>query len=73
MINNTYKIQLIQDRIDLINLHVKALEDDIAENPMGDDPNKPTRQSVLDDFLVMIDALKAEQNELGSDIIEGEE
>jgi hypothetical protein len=73
MINNIYKIQIIDERIGLLNLHVTALQNDIAENPMGDDPDKPTRQSVLDNLFIMIDALETEKNTLSSDIIEEEE
>lgn len=73
MIENRYKIQIIDERIGLLSLHVYAIQDDIAENPTGDDPNKPTRQSVLENLLLMIDALEIEKNTLSSDIIEEEE
>ncbi len=44
-----------------MNLHVSALLDDISREPLGDDPEKPTRQSVLNDIISVIDVLEIEK------------
>ena len=44
-----------------MNLHVSALREDISREPLGDDPEKPTRQSVLDDIISVIDAMEIEK------------
>jgi len=44
-----------------MNLHVSALREDISREPLGDDPEKPTRQSVLDDIISAIDAMEIEK------------
>ena len=61
MITNIEKIEIIQNRINTINLHVAALREDILQTPNGDHPEKPTRQSVLDDILGIINVLKIEK------------
>ena len=48
----------------MINLHVSALLEDISREPLGDDPEKPTRQSVLNDILGIINALEIEKTAL---------
>lgn len=70
MIDNTYKIEKIEERISLIRPHIAALEDDIYNNPTSDNPSKPNRQSVLNDFLLILEALNLEKNSLTNDIIE---
>jgi len=61
MITNIDKIQIMQDRINTMNLHVTALREDISQMPLGDHPEKPSRQSVLDNILGVIDALEIEK------------
>ena len=61
MITNIEKIEIIQNRINMINLHVTALREDILKSPLGDNPEKPTRQSVLDSILSDIDFLELEK------------
>ena len=61
MITNIEKIEIIQNRINMINLHVTALREDILKLPLGDNPEKPTRQSVLDKLLSDIDFLELEK------------
>jgi hypothetical protein len=61
MINNIEKIEIIQSKINIMNLHVSALREDISREPLGDDPEKPTRQSVLDDIISAIDAMEIEK------------
>jgi hypothetical protein len=64
MITNVEKIEIIQNRINTINLHVAALREDISQAPLGDHVEKPTRQSVLDNILGIIDALEIEKTAL---------
>jgi hypothetical protein len=61
MINNIEKIEIVQSKINMMNLHVSALLDDISREPLGDDPEKPTRQSVLNDIISVIDVLEIEK------------
>jgi hypothetical protein len=61
MINNIEKIEIVQSKINMMNLHVSALIDDISREPLGDDPEKPTRQSVLNDIISVIDVLEIEK------------
>jgi hypothetical protein len=61
MINNIEKIEILQSKINMMNLHVSALLDDISREPLGDDPEKPTRQSVLNDIISVIDVLEIEK------------
>lgn len=44
-----------------MNLHATALREDISKEPLGDHPDKPTRQSVLNDILSVIDAMEIEK------------
>lgn len=69
MIDNLYKIERIDERLSLIRLHIVALQEDIETNPTSDDASKPSRQSVLNDFLLMSEALNLEKNSLTNDII----
>jgi len=64
MINNLEKIEIIQNKINTMSFHVIALKEDIVTSPLGDVPEKPTRQSVLDDILSIIDALEIEKKAL---------
>jgi len=61
MITNIEKIEIMQNRINTMNLHVTALLEDISQAPLGDHPEKPTRQSVLDNILDIIDDLEIEK------------
>jgi hypothetical protein len=61
MITNIEKIDIIQDKINTMNLHVTVLREDILQTPLGDHAEKPTRQSVLDSILGVIDALEIEK------------
>jgi len=58
MITNIEKIDILQNRINAMNLHVAALRKDISQAPFGDHAEKPTRQSVLDNILGIIDDLE---------------
>lgn len=61
MITNIEKIDIIQNRINSMTLHVTALREDILQIPQGDHAEKPTRQYVLNDILGIIDALEIEK------------
>jgi hypothetical protein len=61
MITNIEKIDILQNRINTMNLHVTALREDISQAPFGDHAEKPTRQSVLDNILGIIDDLEIEK------------
>jgi hypothetical protein len=64
MIDNLEKIEIIQNKINTMSFHVVALREDIINSPLGDIPEKPSRQSVLDDILNIIDALESEKEAL---------
>lgn len=64
MITNMEKIEIIQNRINTMSSHATALGKDILEVPLGDNPEKPTRQSVLNNILGIIDALEMEKTAL---------
>jgi hypothetical protein len=61
MLNNIEKIEVIQGKINMMNLHVTSLREDILQAPYADHAEKPTRQSVLDDILGIINALEIEK------------
>lgn len=61
MITNTDKIEALQNKINMLNLHITSLREDILESPFGDNVEKPTRQAVLDDILSIIEALEIEK------------
>ena len=64
MVTNIEKIDIIQNRINSMRLHVTALREDILQVPQGDHPEKPTRQDVLDNIIGIIDALEIEKTAL---------
>ena len=45
----------------MMNLHVSALREDISRVPLGDHAEKPTRQSVLDSIISIIDTMEIEK------------
>jgi hypothetical protein len=61
MISNIEKIEIIQSKINMMNLHVSALREDISRVPLGDHAEKPTRQSVLDSIISIIDTMEIEK------------
>ena len=64
MVTNIEKIDIIQNRINSMRLHVTALREDILQVPQGDHAEKPTRQYVLDKIIGIIDALEIEKTAL---------
>jgi hypothetical protein len=64
MITNIEKIEIMQNRINTMNLHVTSLREDILQAPYAEHAEKPTRQSVLDDILGIINALEIQKTSL---------
>lgn len=60
MINNTDKINIINNRINNFNVHIDILTNDIKDNPDADVEGKLTRQYVLNDFISIKNALISE-------------
>lgn len=51
------KIKIIENRIESLQIHVIALEQDILDNPGSDHPDKSSKRSVLEDIKQSINAL----------------
>ena len=47
---NIEKIEIIQNRIDNLDVHIFKLQQDILENPEADIEDKPLRRNVLEGF-----------------------
>lgn len=45
------KIKVIEDRIANLNIHIDILSKDLQDNPTEDVDGKPSRSSVLSNFL----------------------
>jgi len=63
-LTNQEKIDFVNNKISNINIHIDILEKDILSNPNSDVENKPSRQSVLEDFYLKKNALVLELNAL---------
>ena len=59
-LNKEYKILIISEKINIYNDQIVFLENAILENPNGDHPEKPSRQSILDDYRLKATALQSE-------------
>jgi hypothetical protein len=66
--NNSEKIDIINDHIKSILLHTVALEADIFANPLGDIEEKPSRSQVLLDFIRKKDSLELEKESLTNQV-----
>lgn len=62
--NNLEKIEIISKRIDNLNIHIDILTKDISNYPDDDVVGKPTRQNVLNDFILKKQALLEELSRL---------
>jgi hypothetical protein len=62
--NNNEKIEILNKYLESILPHILALQNDIAENPMGDIEGKPLRSQVLLDFIKQKEAIEAEKETL---------
>lgn len=63
-INLEEKINIIDNRIDNINIHIEVLEQDIANNPDADIDGKVSRFDVLNDFYAKKSILLQEKETL---------
>lgn len=58
------KIDYIDKRIEAIQIQIDFLQQSIESTPIWDEPEKPSRESVLDTYLLRLDALNALRNTL---------
>lgn len=58
------KIDYIDKRIEAIQIQIDFLQQSIESIPIWDEPEKPSRESVLDTYLLRLDALNALRNTL---------
>lgn len=63
-IENENKIDLLNARISNLDIHINVLSNDILTNPDLDVIGKPTRQSVLEEFKSIKEALLIEKEAL---------
>lgn len=63
------KIQRIQDRLNSYNIHIEFLTQAILDNPNGNHPEKPSRQSLLDDYIAKKKALELELDRLNKEMV----
>jgi ribosomal protein S15P/S13E len=54
------KIAILQNKIDNLNIHINVLQEDLEANPQNDVDGKPTRVSILNDFLSKKNILEQE-------------
>ena len=59
MINNEYRIDQIDKRIEAIQIQIDFLQNAIESDPIWDEPEKPSRESVLADYVLKLDALNS--------------
>jgi len=58
------KIEDIDKRIESIQVQIDFLQNAITADPVWDEPEKPSRESVLESYKLRIEALKAFKNTL---------
>jgi len=58
------KINVINNKIDNINIHIEVIEQDIAKNPNDDVEGKRPRAQVLNDFYLKRSAMLKEKEAL---------
>lgn len=64
MIDLNYKLDAIDKRIEAIQVQVDFLQQSIESNPVWDEPEKPSRESILDNYILRLNALNALRNTL---------
>ena len=64
MIDINDKIESINKRIDAIQVQIDFLQNAIKTNPIWDEPEKPSRESVLNTYFSRIEILKDLKNTL---------
>jgi hypothetical protein len=57
MIDIYDKLDIINKRIEAIQVQIDFLEDAIESNPVWDEPEKPSRESVLNNYILRLEAL----------------
>jgi hypothetical protein len=62
--NNVNKIDILDERLNNLQVHIDILTKDILINPESDVEGKPMRQTVLNDFISKKEAILAEKNTL---------
>lgn len=64
MIEFNDKIDAIDKRIEAIQIQIDFLRQSIESSPVWDEPEKPSRESILDTYLLRLNALNALRNTL---------
>ena len=64
MLNNQEKIIEVINRLNSLKIHVDFLEKDIKFNPEWNEPEKPSRENVLQDIKNCINVLQVELDKL---------
>lgn len=64
MIEFNDKIDTIDKRIEAIQIQIDFLQQSIESSPVWDEPEKPSRESILDTYLLRLNALNALRNTL---------
>jgi hypothetical protein len=59
MIDLDYKLDTINKRIEAIQVQIDFLSNSIKFNPVWDEPEKPSRESVLDTYNLRLEALNS--------------
>jgi hypothetical protein len=57
MIDIYDKLDIINKRIEAIQVQVDFLQDAIESNPIWNEPEKPSRESVLNNYILRLEAL----------------
>jgi hypothetical protein len=64
MLTNKEKIIEVTNRLNSLKIHIPILEENIKDYPDGDHPDKPTRESVLQDIKAKVGVLQEELDKL---------
>ena len=64
MLENSDKIEEINKRIEALQVQIDFLQEAIQSNPIWDEPEKPSRESVLESYVLRLEALNALKNTL---------
>ena len=64
MLTNQEKIIEITNRLNSLKIHIPILEENIRDYPDKDHPDKPTRNSVLQDIKAKVGVLQEELDKL---------
>lgn len=64
MLENADKIEEIDKRIEALQIQIDFLQEAIRSNPIWDELEKPSRESVLESYVLRLEALNALRNTL---------